>query len=69
MKIDDSYIEFRRKLRAAGKKARGLTPAEGFDIFQRFYESERVSDVQLEQGDGFAVYYGMSRDGGAVYEA
>ena len=68
MKIEDSYTEFRRKLKAAGKKVTGLLPSEGFDLFQQFYESERAIDAQTEQGDGLAVYFGMSRDGGAVYE-
>jgi len=68
MKIEDSYTEFRRKLRTAGKKVTGLLPSEGFDLFQQFYESERAIDAQTEQGDGLAAYFGMSRDGGMVYE-
>lgn len=68
MKIEDSYIEFRRRLKAAGKKVTGLMPGEGFDIFQQFYECERATDAQPEQGDGLAAYFGMSRDGGAVFE-
>ncbi|WP_155630996.1 hypothetical protein [Burkholderia cepacia] len=68
MKIEDTYKGFRRKLTAAGKRVTGLTPSEGFHIFQQFYAADRVSDAQPDQGDGLAVYFGMSRDGGAVYE-
>ena len=68
MKIEDSYIEFRRRLKAAGKKVTGLLPVDGFSVFRHFYDDERATDAQPEQGDGLAVYFGMSRDGGAVYE-
>lgn len=68
IKVDDSYLAFRRKLKSVGKRVTGLTPREGFEVFQEFYASERILDVEAEQGDGLAAYFGMSRDGGAVFE-
>lgn len=68
MKVEESYLAFRRKLKSVGKKVTGLTPRDGFEVFQEFYANERVLDVEAEQGDGLAAYFGMSRDGDAVFE-
>jgi hypothetical protein len=68
MKIEDSYVEFRRRLKTAGMKVTGPLPTDGFALFRQFYDEERAVDAQPDQGDGLAAYFGMSRDGGAVYE-